>query len=275
MERESYPPTVARPRRQQLLPREVAHRLGPYYVYLLIDPRTQRPFYVGKGTRDRLLAHGVEADLGGERGQSGKLDRIHELRAEGLDPTIDIVRHGITTEDEAFRLEAALIDCLSDLTNRVAGHGTGFGRMPLTELVARYGAPSLEVTEPSVLMIRLTPRWKPMREELEPGYFRSGAGWFPQATPIEVFDAVRGWWKVNPEAVERRGVRHVVAVVEGVTRGIYEISNWYHRGDGRWAFTGAQLVEGALWERYVGAWGRRVTFGTHSQNPLVYWPLQR
>jgi len=40
------------------LPPEVAERLGPFYVYLLVDPRTDRPFYVGKGTGQRLLAHG-------------------------------------------------------------------------------------------------------------------------------------------------------------------------------------------------------------------------
>ncbi len=43
------------------LPPEVAERIGPFYVYLLVDPRNGEVFYVGKGTGARPLAHGVEA----------------------------------------------------------------------------------------------------------------------------------------------------------------------------------------------------------------------
>jgi hypothetical protein len=51
--------SAARP----LLPREVAKRLGPYYVYILRYPlRWNTPFYVGKGTGDRLLQHGLVAE---------------------------------------------------------------------------------------------------------------------------------------------------------------------------------------------------------------------
>ena len=38
------------------LPPEVAERLGPYYVYALIDPRDDSIFYIGKGTGLRLLS---------------------------------------------------------------------------------------------------------------------------------------------------------------------------------------------------------------------------
>jgi hypothetical protein len=33
------------------IPHEVARRLG-YYVYMYVDPRSDRPFYVGKGQGD-------------------------------------------------------------------------------------------------------------------------------------------------------------------------------------------------------------------------------
>jgi hypothetical protein len=155
---------------------------------------------------------------------------IRELRANGLEPRIDVVRHGIETEREALLLEAALIDSLPDLTNKVSSYGIEFGRAPLSELVTRYGAQLLEASDPPVLMIRLTPRWIPLREKLEPGYFRMGAGWYPDASSTELFDAVRGWWKGQPDKPRSPGVRHVIAVVEGVTRGIYEIDQWYPLG---------------------------------------------
>ena len=39
-----------------LLPDEVAHHLG-YYVYLYVDPRSNKAFYIGKGKGRRILAH--------------------------------------------------------------------------------------------------------------------------------------------------------------------------------------------------------------------------
>ncbi len=149
------------------------------------------------------------------------------------------------------------------------------GRTPLAELVTRYGASALVATEPPVLLIRLTPRQLVLDppEELEPGYFRLSAGWYPGIPPSELFDATRGWWKVDPREAERRGVNHVVSVAEGVTRGVYEVTSWLGpRRDGRWAFAGAPVETGPLWESYVGELGRRVPFARHSQNPLSYWP---
>ena len=92
------------------LPPEVAERIGPYYVYVLVDPRDDLIFYVGKGTGQRLLAHGYEALLQADPGpRSGKVARIREVRNAGHEPRIDVIRHGLT-EQEALLIEAALID---------------------------------------------------------------------------------------------------------------------------------------------------------------------
>jgi uncharacterized protein len=256
-----------------ILPSEVAERLGPYYVYVLVDPRDAGVFYVGKGTGVRLLSHGIAADLTHDPGQSTKLARIREIRSLGQEPIVEVVRHNLD-EKAAFLVEAALIDCLSSLTNKVVGHDVQRGRAPLSELVTRYGAAPLAVFDPPVLMIRLTPRWKPRAEEMEPGYRRTGAGFYPGMTPIELYDAVRGWWKLNPRSFQRQGVRHVVAVTEGITRAIYEVDEWIGPHNDRWAFKGRLIDSGRLWEEYIGPWGHRVPFSTHSQNPLVYWPLR-
>lgn len=37
-----------------------------YYVYLLIDPVSEEPFYVGKGKDNRVFAH-INKELGNEQ----------------------------------------------------------------------------------------------------------------------------------------------------------------------------------------------------------------
>jgi len=255
------------------VPFGVTDHIGPYYVYTLIDPRDRQVFYVGKGTRDRVAAHGRAAGLETEAGQSDKTARIRAIRAAGLEPLIDIVRYGIVDANEAFRIEAALIDYLPGLTNIASGHGTDKGRTTLDELISRYGAEPLaeDVPEPA-LLIRLRIRWIPKIEEIEPDCFRTGAGWHPRISRTELYDAVRGCWKVSPKSVQRRGVGHVVAVAGGVTRSLYKIEQWVGpRHDGRWAFTGREIQSGPLHEAYIGTLGKRVPFTDHSQNPLHYW----
>lgn len=73
------------------IPREVARRLG-YYVYMYIDPRSNQPFYVGKGQNERILAH-LSA-----QGESRKADVLKELRTAGLKPRLEVLAHGLRTD---------------------------------------------------------------------------------------------------------------------------------------------------------------------------------
>ncbi len=117
---------------RQSLPPGVAQKLGPFYVYVLIDPEDGQIFYVGKGTGERLLAHGREADLVADgKGNHRKLGRIRQIRASGQEPRIDVVRHGLS-ETEAFLVEAALIDSVPGLTNASSGHDLERCRAPLS-----------------------------------------------------------------------------------------------------------------------------------------------
>lgn len=52
-------------------------------------------------TIEEFVAHGIAADLRGEPGESLKLGRIRDVRSDGLEPRIDVVRHGLT-EAEAL-----------------------------------------------------------------------------------------------------------------------------------------------------------------------------
>src|ERR1019366_9442416 len=85
------------------LPDGVAEHLG-YYVYLYVDPRSDRPFYVGKGKGHRILAH-----LDDPR-DSDKTRMIAELQAAGITPRLEVLAHGLKEEKTAVRIEAAVID---------------------------------------------------------------------------------------------------------------------------------------------------------------------
>ena len=258
------PPEVA-------LPPEVAERIGPFYVYALVDPRDNAVFYVGKGTGQRLLSHGREALLKADSGpRSDKVARIREIRRSGGEPRIDIVRHGID-EAEAFLIEAALIDCVDDLSNAVAGHGINQGRSPLTELAARYGAQPIDPGASPVVLIRLGP-WRDEVIEIEPGTVRAGTGYKEGITPGELADATRAWWRISPSRIRREGIQHAVAVHEGVTRSVVVIGDWIQREDGRRAFAATPLTGGTIFEEWVGPFGRRVEFSSGNQNPISYWP---
>lgn len=82
---------------------QVAEYLGNY-VYLLIDPRTMAPFYVGKGKGTRLAAHGLEAETLSASDDETPVERsrkiavIHDIRSAGLEPEVWILRHGMGIE---------------------------------------------------------------------------------------------------------------------------------------------------------------------------------
>jgi hypothetical protein len=118
-------------------------------VYLYVDPRTDRPFYIGKGQGRRVLAHLSVQN------ESRKAEVIAALKSEGKVPRIDILVHDLPDEESAFRIEAAVIDALelAGLTNQVRGWGTAQrGRARLSELIAAYGATPVEITDPSILI---------------------------------------------------------------------------------------------------------------------------
>lgn len=78
-----------------------------YYVYELIDPRVNFPFYVGKGKNDRVYFHLSEksrAKTDNER----KFNKIQKIRKEGYEPEIKIVKY-FENEDDAYDYEEQLI----------------------------------------------------------------------------------------------------------------------------------------------------------------------
>ena len=179
----------------------LADALG-HYVYLLIDPRDGQVFYVGKGIGSRCFDHDSRED--GER----KAMRMAEIEAAGLETRIDIIRHGMATKEEAYQVEAAVIDAygLPNLTNKVPGHGTEeFGRASLAELTVRY-MPEEAVIQHRVIFVKLAYTF---RKDL---------------TPQELYEASRGVWNLSPE--DASGYDYVLALWEGIVVEVYRAVRW-------------------------------------------------
>lgn len=215
-------------------PSSVVERLG-YYVYTLTDPRTDKVFYVGKGTGNRVFAHAggaVESPV-----ENDKLDTIRQIGASGREVTYDILRHGLT-EAEAFEVESALIDYIGvpELTNAVAGAAVDRrGRMTPAEIIAAYRAERVEIVEPALLVIinRLFER---------------------NISPERLYEITRGNWVLG----ERRNrAKYAFAIYQGTVREVYRIRSWSpaearrpeQKRQSRWRFDGE--VAGEL-RHYVG-----------------------
>jgi hypothetical protein len=235
---------------------EVAERLG-CYVYLYIDPRDEKPFYVGKGKGGRALSHLSAA------AESRKCAKLNELRSVGLKPRIDILAHGLRDEETAFRVEAAVIDLfgLDALTNEVRGwRSLQLGRIPLSELTTYYAAKPVDVIV-AALLIRINRLYR------------------HNMTPEELYEATRGVWKLGARCGK---ARYAFAVFEGVVREVYEIESWHAAAttpyltrdaaqlttNGRREFTG-RVADAAVRDAYVGG-SVSDQFRPGSQSPVLY-----
>lgn len=98
-----------------------------HYVYALMDPRTLTPFYIGKGSANRLIQH-FRALPAQDRveGTSAKHKTIAAIRDAGLKPTA-IVLSTHEDEQEALSAERKAIKRvgMDKLTNQNKGGGGG------------------------------------------------------------------------------------------------------------------------------------------------------
>lgn len=81
---------------------------NPHYTYVLIDPRTSLPFYVGKGSGDRDKTHLKEAQLPrNKQSNQEKCSVINDILSNGME--IKYKRHWFKTAKEAYTKERQLV----------------------------------------------------------------------------------------------------------------------------------------------------------------------
>jgi hypothetical protein len=232
------------------------------YVYMLVDPGSGVPFYVGKGHR---LRHGdhvaqVRASMAdtlnpvdeSPEEESRKAEKIKDIlsRGSGSEPEVWIIRYGLQ-KPEYTAAEAALIDllmtfpviprrpseartplgCHSQLTNARRESARGHGITLLRTLVDDFAAPPLVTSVPLLLITLNGSTDLPDGEEMADGHLRYWSGWndnwlvssVREKSFPEIGESVSGWWRIDLNKVTRRKIEHVAAVHHGVTRALFKI----------------------------------------------------
>lgn len=225
------------------------------YVYRLVDPRTGNTFYVGKGRGDRVFQH-VQGVMENGDWKSEKMDHIRDIQKAGLEPIAIIHRHGLS-EEEAFHVEAALIDAYPGLTNIQSGHGDN-GIRNVEEIERLYKAEIADLNPDTYKVVLININQSSVERK-------------------STYKAVHYAWKADPARANQAD--YVLAVNRGIIEGVYQVEgSWIpateenfpdaeDHVEGRYGFHGHEALP-EVWKDMVG---KRVPDNLrHVQNPVRY-----
>jgi len=190
-----------------------------YYVYLLIDPKTDEPFYVGKGIGNRVFNH-VKCALENEETSNSKYEEIRRIKDEGNDVKHLIVRHGLT-EKNAFEIESALIDTfkfIPKFKNYVRGNIQGGvnsiekGLMTTNEIIRLYNAEPLDEIGKDCVIININKTYK------------RGSG------ENAIYDATKEIWDIKEH--RRNQIKYVLSEYRGLIVEVFKVKKWYSKERG-------------------------------------------
>lgn len=92
--------------------------MNRFYVYALIDPRIHKPFYIGKGSRNRPMSHLTEAKKSVEEWTNPlKCRRINVIWEAGEKVIIKKLQERLT-EEESYSIESHYIAKYGRLVNK-------------------------------------------------------------------------------------------------------------------------------------------------------------
>lgn len=189
--------------------------LGDYYVYGLIDPRTNQIFYIGKGTGNRVFEHEREI-LSNPNSDKLKLQTISDIHSHGLAVKKIIINSNLT-ENEAFAAEAALINAfnyISDagLTNIAAGHHSAEA-VSVEDFEKQYGAEELceDDIKHRIMVIKVNKLYR------------------RNISDNELYDSVRGLWRAS--LTRAQSVEYVFGVYNSLVVAVYKPTQWYRCKD--------------------------------------------
>jgi uncharacterized protein len=230
------------------LSQSTIEKLG-YYVYLLVDPKNEKIFYVGKGKGNRINQH-----LFGEYHENSSREKdliIKKIQKSGKQVKQIILRHGLT-ESESLEVESSIIDLLGkeNLTNIVKGHNSeDHGKMNLKDLKIKYEAENLVIGEPIMLINVNSLYERGMSKE-------------------KLYEITRKSWRINLDNANK--IRIVCATYRGIIRGVFLVDKWIESSEvnGRYMFIGKH-AKGKLKEKYIHKSVMKY-IKKGNQNPIKY-----
>jgi hypothetical protein len=186
-------------------------KLG-YYVYALVNPLTNKVFYIGKGIDNRVFSHKIDVLENKSELGSLKKNEIKEILENDLDVKHIIIRHGLS-EKEAFLLEATLIDYHnfsdSKLTNEVAGHYSSFyGIKSADEIIRQYNAPKLERLVHNVIIININRQYSKVKNSVN-----------------GIYEATKESWVIKKNRIHQ--LEYALSEYQGIIIGVFKINDWY------------------------------------------------
>ena len=195
------------------------------YVYALCeldDHGNKSIFYVGRGKGNRCLQHA--------KGNDERADKVREL-IQAKRFTIDILRHGLDAETAEI-VEATCIDLISqgELTNKIRGFDTAFGRTSLEEIRQLYqGKPIRILKEHTGLAFNLTKTYRSSMSD------------------VELLEATRGTWARVPRD---KNLKYAYATYNGIVKEVYEIRQWLPAGTQQYFYRSRHLGDERLKNRF-------------------------
>lgn len=184
-----------------------------YYVYLLVNPETKTPFYVGKGKGNRVFDHLNEAKEG-KKG-TDKLEQIQAILNNGKNVEHIIVRHGLN-EKTAYQIEASLIDTFRFIplfNDFVIGNIKGGmnsienGLMYSQEIKRKYNALPLNSIPKNTIIININSSYKRASGE------------------DKLYQATKERWRMDKGRLN--GIKYVLSEYKGLIVEVFEVEKWY------------------------------------------------
>jgi hypothetical protein len=184
-----------------------------HYVYLLIDPENNEPFYVGKGQDDRVFNH-INQDIE-EGSENLKYQEIQRIGTDNVKHII--VRHGLN-KSTALAVEASLIDTFRYIPsfNRFArGNIQGGynsiekGLMSSNEIISIYNAKLLKTIDDNCLIININATYK------------KGSG------TEAIYIATKETWKMADGRPAK--YKYVLSEYRGLIREVFNVDEWYSK----------------------------------------------
>lgn len=179
-----------------------------YYVYVLVDPRDWLVFYVWKWKGNRINQH-ILWNFKEDKKETEKNKRIDEIMKSWIEIKQIIVRHWLASDDDAFKIECAIIDLYlwnkRPLTNIVKWHWSEeTWIMDLEDIKIKYEAEDAIFDNDKIILININSLYR------------------KNMTYEEIYEATRKSWIIAPKRANNATT--LCAVYKWIIREVFEIN---------------------------------------------------